>query len=140
MSLHFRSRFMLIVSIIFFIYSLLWALAPFAHINLPARIILDLADWPLDNLSSPLDRNTQWLSSIGAGLLAAISIFLGTIVCPAIQEKNTAIIRATIIAMSAWYLIDGIGSIASGVASNVIFNSIYLALVCIPLIGIQQSE
>lgn len=36
--------------------------------------------------------------------------------------------------MSIWYVVDGIGSIASGVASNLISNSAYLALVLVPLL------
>ncbi|VAW87383.1 hypothetical protein MNBD_GAMMA18-62 [hydrothermal vent metagenome] len=140
MSIDTRAKFMMGVATIFFIYSLLWGLAPFAEINISARIILDLADWPVDNFSTPLDRNTMWLSAIGAGLLAAIAIFLGGIVVPAIREGNSSIIRTTIVAMSIWYIIDGIGSIAAGVASNLFFNSIYLALVLIPLVGIDKTK
>lgn len=140
MSINTRAKFMMGVSIVFFIYSLLWGLAPFTEINISARIILDLADWPLDNLSTPLDRNTMWLSAIGAGLLSAIAIFLGGIVVPAIKEGNKAVIRTTIIAMSTWYIIDGVGSIAAGVSSNIFFNSIYLALVLIPLIGADKTK
>ena len=95
MSLTMRANFLMVIAIIFFIYSILWALAPYPAINLPARFILDIADWPLNNLSTPLDRNTQWLSAIGAGVLAAISIFLGGIVAPAIKNRNTSIIRIT---------------------------------------------
>jgi len=140
MSLNTRAKFLMIVSIIFFIYSLLWGLAPFAEINISARIILDLADWPMDKLSVPLDRNTMWLSAIGAGLLAAVSIFLGGIVVPALKEGNKPVMRTTIIAMSAWYIIDSVGSIAAGVSSNVIFNTVYLALVLIPLVGIGKDK
>ena len=139
MSLNFRAKFLYIVSITFAIYSILWALAPFSDINLPARFIIDLADWPVDNLSSPLDRNTMWLSAIGAGLLGGYSIFLGGIVVPAIKERNDSIIKITILAMLFWYLLDSIGSYAAGVASNVFFNTIYLALVLIPLMGIKQD-
>ena len=140
MSLNARANFLMIVSITFALYSLLWGLAPFSDINMPARFILDLADWPVDNLSTPLDKNTMWLSSIGAGLLAAISIFLGGIVVPALKEGNQSIINTTILAMIVWYIIDGLGSIAAGVTSNVFFNSIYLALVLIPLVCIDKSK
>ncbi len=140
MSLQLRAKFMMVVSIVFGIYSLLWATAPFDTINFPARLILDSADWPVDNLFSPLDKETQLLSAIGSGLLAAIAIFLGGIVVPAIREGNRPVIRTTIVAMVVWYIIDGVGSIASGVGSNVIFNSIYLALVLIPLVGAKKSD
>lgn len=131
---------MMIVAIVFFIYSILWALAPYPSINLPARLILDVSDWPVNSLAIPLDRNTQWLSSIAAGILAAVSIFLGGIVVPAIRERNTSTIRVTILAMIVWYVIDGVGSMASGVVSNVFFNSIYLTLVLIPLIGVKRAK
>ncbi len=140
MSLDTRANFLMAVAVIFFIYSLLWGLAPFAEMNISARIILDLADWPLDNFSHPLDKNTMWLSAIGAGLLAAIAIFLGGIVVPALKENNRSVIRTTIVAMTVWYVIDGVGSIAAGVSSNLIFNSIYLSLVLIPLLGIKTEE
>ena len=140
MSLDTRAKFMMVVAITFFIYSILWALAPYPSINLPARLILDLADWPLDNLATPLDRNTQWLSAIGAGVLAAISIFLGGIVVPAIKKADTSVTRTTILAMVVWYVIDSTGSVASGVSSNVFFNTIYLVLVLIPLIRINPND
>ncbi len=140
MSLHARAKFLLVVSIIFGIYSLLWALAPFPTVNFPARLILDAADWPIDNLSATLDKNTMFLSAIGAGLLAAISIFLGKIVVPAIKQRNKSIINTTILAMCVWYTIDGIGSIAAGVSTNVVFNSVYLILVLIPLVGINENK
>jgi len=135
-----RSKFMMGVAIIFAVYSVLWGLAPYESINFPARFILDLADWPPGDFSDSLDRNTKFLSAIGAGLLCAVSIFLGGIVVPAIREGNKSIIRTTIFAMTAWYIIDGVGSIASGVASNVFFNSVYLCLILIPLLWKGKEE
>ena len=139
MSLAFRANFLFIIAVVFFAYAILWGLAPYPSINFPARLILDLADWPLDSLSIPLDKNTQFLSAIGSGELAAISIFLGGIVVPAIKDRNTVITRQAIIAMSTWYILDSSGSIAAGVASNVFFNSIYFILVLIPLVGIKNA-
>ena len=134
-----RAKLMMGIAIVFAIYSILWGLAPYESVNLPARFILDVSDWPFDKLSLPLDRNTMWLSSISAGLLFAVSVFLGGIVVPAIREGNQAIIRTTILAMVAWYLIDSVGSVAAGVASNAFFNTIYLVLVLIPLLGKADS-
>ena len=81
-----QSKLMSLVAIVFAIYSLLWSLAPFDQINLPARLILDISNWPLNDYSKPFDKNTKFLSSIGAGLLFAISVFLYGIVVPAIKE------------------------------------------------------
>ena len=135
-----RAKFLMFVAVLFMVYSVLWGLAPFDNFNLPARLILDISDWPLDNYASPLDKNTQWLTAISAGLLAAISVFLGGIVVPAIREGNSRIIRTTLLAMTVWFIIDGVGSIASGVTSNVFFNLIYLVLVLIPLLWKDKTE
>ena len=135
-----RSKFMLLISGVFAFYAILWGLAPYESINFPSRLILDSLDWPIDNLSTPLDKNTMLLSAIGAGLLGAIAIFLGGIVAPAIKEGNKSITRTAVVAMIVWYVIDGVGSIASGVASNVVFNSVYLILILIPLLWKDLEE
>ena len=134
MSRNTRSKFMLLIAGIFAFYAVLWGIAPYESINFPSRLILDSLDWPIDNLSTPLDKNTMLLSAIGAGLLGAIAVFLGGIVAPAIKEGNKSITRTAVFAMLVWYVIDGAGSIASGVASNIVFNSVYLVLVLIPLL------
>lgn len=140
MSVNLRTKLMMVNAIIFAIYSILWGLAPYDSINLPSRFILDISNWPVDNLAASLDQNTKWLTSIAAGLLAAISIFLGGIVVPAIKENNTHILKTTIVAMVSWYIIDSVGSIASGVPSNAFFNTIYLTLVLVPLFPLSKDK
>lgn len=135
-----RSKLMTLIAGIFGFYAVLWGLAPYESVNFPSRLILDSLDWPIDNLATPLDKNTMLLSAIGAGLLGAIAVFLGGIVAPAIKEGNKSIIRTAVVAMLVWYIIDGVGSIASGVASNVVFNSIYLVLILIPLLWKDLEE
>jgi len=140
MSRNTRSKLMLLVAGIFAFYAVLWGLAPYESVNLPSRLILDSLDWPIDNLSTALDKNTMLLSAIGAGLLGSIAVFLGGIVAPAIKEGNKSITRTTVVAMLVWYIIDSTGSIASGVASNVVFNSVYLVLILIPILWKDVEE
>jgi len=140
MTLKARAKFVKTIAIILIIYSALWSLAPYSSINLPARFILDMADWPIDNLATPLSRNMMWMSSISAGLLIAISVFFYGIVAPAVLHANKPIIKTTIVAMLLWYAVDSFGSIAAGVLSNAVFNTIYLILILFPLIGIKQKK
>jgi len=140
MSRNTRSKLMLLVAGIFAFYAVLWGLAPYESVNLPSRLILDSLDWPIDNLSTALDKNTMLLSAIGAGLLGSIAVFLGGIVAPAIKEGNKSITRTTVVAMLVWYIVDSTGSIASGVASNVVFNSVYLVLILIPILWKDVEE
>jgi len=140
MTLEFRSKLMQFVAIGFMLFSITWALAPYTSINLPSRFIIDLLDWPLNNLSAELSREVKWLSSIGAGLLIAFSIFLSGIVAPAILANDKKIINVSKFAIIAWYVVDSAGSIASGVMSNAIFNSLFFIMVMVPLVGIKNKQ
>jgi len=131
------AKLMKIVAWGFIGFAVVWGLAPYEPINEPSRILIDILDWPYGDAPAAIDRNTMWLSSIGAGLVVAISIMLLGIVVPALENSNKPVIRTTIIAFTAWYVVDGVGSIASGVASNVFFNSILLTGVLVPLLLIR---
>ena len=139
MTLEKRAKFVKIVSIILITYALLWGLAPYTNINLPARFILDASDWPIDKMAQPLTRDVMWLTAIAAGLLGAVSTFFYGIVAPAVARNDRAIIRTTIIAMLFWYFVDSFGSIASGVFFNAVLNTVYLVLMLAPLIGIKSK-
>lgn len=140
MSYKFRFIFMRIVAIVFATYTIIWGLAPYVWINFPARLLIDILDWPLGNMNEPLDRNTKWLSAIGAWLLGAISVFLWNVVAPALKKGDKGIAKTTLIAFVVWYIIDWIGSIAAGVTSNVFFNTLYIILVIVPLVWIPESK
>lgn len=139
MSLESRSALMRIVAVILAIYAIIWGLAPYASINISARFLLDMLDWPVDSMPNTLDTNTMWLSAIGAGLLAAVAVLLWGVVAPALARGDREVAHATLIAFLAWYFIDGAGSISVGIVSNVVFNTLYLMAIAIPLVGIPRS-
>lgn len=125
---------------VFLIVAFIWGLAPYQTINAPARIFLDILNWPFGDAALILTQSEMWLSAVGAGLLVAMSIMLLGIVVPAIKNQDRKTVRVTIWAFIAWYIVDGAGSIASGVASNVFFNSIFLALILIPLVTLRYEK
>ena len=139
MSLDLRFKLMRMVALILGFYALIWATAPFTSMNISARFLLDLLDWPLDSINVPLERNTKWLSAIGAGLLAMVAILLWGIVAPALKKGDRAVAQTTLLAILVWYIIDGVGSIAVGIVSNVVFNTLYLIAMVIPLIGMPKK-
>jgi len=139
MTLETRAKFVKSTAIVLIVYSLLWGLASYPTLNLPARFILDISDWPIDSLSKSLTRDMMWMSSISAGLLIAISIFFYGIVAPAVLRADNAIIKSSIVALMMWFVVDSAGSIAAGVISNAILNSFYLVLILFPLIGIKAK-
>lgn len=140
MSHEFRYLAMRAVAIVLGLYAIIWGVAPYASINISARFLLDILDWPLDSMADDLDRNTMWLSAIGAGLLGSLAVILWGIVAPALRDGNLQIAKTTFIAFMVWYIIDGAGSVAVGVTSNVVFNTIYLVFMVLPLVGISKAD
>lgn len=114
-------------------FAIVWGLAPYQGINTPAIVLLDILDWPFGDASKTLTNSEMWLSSIGAGLVAAISIMLFGIVAPAIEKLERKTVQVTKLAFVTWYIVDGVGSAASGVASNIFFNTILLVAILVPL-------
>ncbi|WP_298610988.1 hypothetical protein [uncultured Thiothrix sp.] len=143
MSLEQRVKLMQIVSFSVGGYAFLWALAPYEAINGPARFILNLSAGSLGGLFEPLNLHAQWLSSIGAGLLMAVAIISYGVIAPAIRQVNpqdAQIIRFFKLAIIAWYLIDSLGSIAAGVVVNVLFNTVFLGLIFLPLLRLKTLD
>jgi len=123
----------------FISFAIIWGLAPYQAVNAPARLLLDLLDLPFGDAAPTLNQSEMWLSSIGAGLVIAISIMLLGIVAPALEKSDKVVVRVTIWAFISWYLVDSVGSIASGVASNALFNSIFLAIILLPLLTVKYE-
>lgn len=114
---------------------MVWGLAPYQSINYPARLLIDLLDWPLGQAADPLDQNTRWLSAIGAGLLGGLAVLIGGIVAPAARRGDTATCRTTIAALSVWLIIDSAGSVVTAHTANAVFNVITFIILAGPLIG-----
>ncbi len=124
----------------FMAFAFVWGLAPYQSINAPSRILLDILDWPFGDAALVFDKSEMWLSSIGAGLVVAISIMLLGIVAPAVKNSDKKVVRVTIWAFIAWYIVDGAGSAASVVPSNIFFNTLLLVLILIPLCLLRYEE
>ena len=129
-----------IVAWLFIAFAFVWGLAPYSAVSEPARLLIDILDWPPGDANPVLTRAQMWLSSIGAGLVVAISVMLLGIVVPAIRRSDRNTVRVTLWAFIGWFVVDSVGSVASGVPSNVFFNSILLAGILIPLLLLRYEE
>ena len=117
----------------FLAFAFFWWLATIPALDWPARFILDVSDWPIDGSSDDMGRSARFLSAIGAGLLTGFTFLLLLVVIPEIQRGNHSIIRGTAIAILAWYVVDSVGCLMLGIVSNIVLNTIYVALILIPL-------
>lgn len=115
------------------VFSAIWWSAALPFFDAPASLLLDTMVWPIDGSHDQLDKNTRLLSAIGAGLLVSQAVFFLYVVIPELKRGNTQILRGTTLAVIAWFVVDSVGSVSSGVMSNVVFNSFYLVCLIIPL-------
>ena len=119
----------------FALFALFWAGAAFPGFDGPARYLLDLLDWPLDGTPAALDQYARWLSAIGAGLTAAFAAMSYFVVAPAIERNEAAARNGALAAITIWFVVDSAGSIASGFASNAVFNAVFFGLYAAPLLA-----
>lgn len=99
----------------------------------PARLTLDLLSWPVDGATTFASPDTRFLSALTGGFLLGWGV---TIWCLAewVHDAAPEGVRRTVVAgLLAWFCLDSAGSIASGNASNALFNVVVLLLAVGPL-------
>ena len=127
------------LAVAFFVLALVFASGAFASLDGASKLLHDTADWPIDGSMADYTREAKWFSAIGGGIFAGFSVLLFLVVAPLIEEGSQLAIRGTIISMLVWFVIDSAGSVAAGVPSNVIFNTIFLAMILGPVLAIRPS-
>ncbi len=128
----------------FVVFGLIWVLTGFAAIDAPARVLIDVLDWPLDGLPSAPSQEARWMGAIGAGLTVGLGLIFAFVFSPLIKINNPVVgpivRRGGLLAMTSWLVIDNSGSISSGVTSNAVFNTVFYLLVAVPLVLVKFSK
>lgn len=98
----------------------------------PARLTLDILVWPPDGAQNFAAHEVRFMAALLAGFLAGwgATIWCLSSIYDAAPE---AIRRAVLTGLVLWFVVDGVGSIASGTALNAGFNVIVLLLAAGPL-------
>jgi hypothetical protein len=99
----------------------------------PARFTLDLLSWPLDGAQSYTQPTTQFLSALTGGFLAGWGVLIWFLSGSVYDAAPEGVRRAVVLGLLSWFLLDSTGSIASGNASNAIFNLLVLFLAVGPM-------
>lgn len=92
----------------------------------PARLTLDLLSWPLDGATTYASPDTRFLSGLTGGFLLGWGVMIWCLSIWVYDKAPEAVRRSVLIGVIAWFILDSTGSVASGNASNVFFNSIVL--------------
>ena len=99
----------------------------------PARLTLDILGWPIDGATTYASPDTRFLSALTGGFLLGWGVMIWCL-SSRVHDLAPEPVRRTVLAgMLAWFVLDSAGSIASGNASNALFNVIVLLVAVGPL-------
>ncbi len=99
----------------------------------PARWTLDLLSWPLDGIPTYDAYDTRFLSALTGGFLLGWGVTIWCLRAWVYDAAPEGVRRTVLAGLLAWFVLDSAGSIASGTASNALFNSIILLLAVGPM-------
>ncbi|MEZ4712713.1 MAG: hypothetical protein R3A44_36335 [Caldilineaceae bacterium] len=98
-----------------------------------ARLTLDLLSWPIDGVQTYTDPTTRFLSALTGGFLFGWGIMVLCLRHWVYDIAPEGVRRSLLTGALAWFFLDSAGSIASGNASNALFNVLVLLLVVGPM-------
>lgn len=99
----------------------------------PARWTLDFLSFPVDGVQNYDAATTRFLSALTGGFLLGWGVCVWCLQKWVYDLAPEGVRKAVLSGLLAWFILDSSGSIASGNASNAVFNVIVLFLAVGPL-------
>lgn len=99
----------------------------------PARLSLDLLNWPIDGAENFDAPTTRFLSALTGGFLMGWGVMIWMLSGAAHDAAPEAVRRAVVTGALAWFCVDSAGSIASGAWTNAFFNIAILLVAVGPM-------
>jgi hypothetical protein len=99
----------------------------------PARWTLDFLSWPLDGVQTYASPELRFLSGPTGGFLLGWGVMIWYLSVWVYDAAPEAVRKSVLTGLLAWFVLDSAGSVASGTASNAIFNIPILLLAIGPL-------
>ncbi|MEM7798960.1 MAG: hypothetical protein AAF633_07220 [Chloroflexota bacterium] len=99
----------------------------------PARWSLDLLAWPIDGNPSYASEEMRFLSALTGGFLFGWGVMVWCLSTWVYDAAPEGVRRSVLTGLSAWFVLDSLGSITSGAPSNAFFNIIVLLILVGPL-------
>lgn len=99
----------------------------------PARLTMDILSWPVDGATTWQSPDTRFLSALTGGFLLGWGVMIWFLSTRVYDLAPEPVRQCVVIGAVTWFLLDSAGSIASGNASNAIFNTAILLLAVGPM-------
>ena len=99
----------------------------------PARWSLDLLAWPLDGFPSYGADEMRFLSALTGGFLVGWGVMVFCLALWVHDHAPEPVRRSLLTGVLAWFCVDSLGSITSGVWPNALWNVLVLVLIVGPL-------
>lgn len=108
----------------------LGSMFPFSE---PARWTLDFLSFPIDGIQNYQADTTRFLSALTGGFLMGRGVCIWALQHWVYNLAPEGVRKSVLAGILAWFVLDSAGSIASGNASNLLFNVIVLFIAVGPL-------
>jgi hypothetical protein len=110
----------------------------------PVRFTMDILSWPLDGATTFDHPDTAFLSALAGGFLLGWGVLIWCLSVWVYDAAPEPVRRSVLTSLLAWFVLDSAGSVASGNASNVVFN-LFILLVAVgpmwkPALRIEQTH
>lgn len=132
-SLAFQKRYLKFTAFAVFAFAPVFFLGSMPSTAEPARWALDFLSWPLDGAQSYEAATTRFLSALTGGFLLGWGVTIWGMSGRLFDAAPEQVRRVVLSGILSWFFLDSAGSVASGNAPNVVFNTLILLLAVGPL-------
>lgn len=133
MTIDTRIRWLKFGSVITIGFGLLIAAAAVPALQGPTGFLVDLVYFPVDSGQSMQASSTRLFSAICGGLMTGLGVMLWIVATELYPQDPTLGRRLILVGIGSWYLVDCAMSAAAGAPLNILFNTGFLLVFCIPV-------
>ena len=99
----------------------------------PVQFLADLIFFPLDGLQSVAAEETRLINAIAGGVLAGWGLMLWMLTTQLFPKEPAIVGKIIVTSIITWFVIDSAGSVLAGAPLNVLGNTSFLLIFCVPL-------
>ncbi len=129
----FHKFYLKITAIVIGSFGPLFFLASMPEYSEPIRWSLDLLSWPIDGATTFDHPDAHFLSALTGGFLFGWGVMIWCLSIWVYDLAPEGVRKSVLVGLLCWFVLDSTGSIASGNASNALFNVVVLLLAVGPL-------